>query len=90
MIVPQWNLVCGDDYLVELSSTMYMVGTTCGTIFLTPLSDRWGRKTVLLACLWVQAVVGICLAWMPSIIPFVVLQFFIGITNMVRLSAFLT
>nr|KAG5701350.1 hypothetical protein BaRGS_006124 [Batillaria attramentaria] len=77
-----WDLVCDDNYLTELSVTLYMVGATCGTLFLTPLSDLWGRKTVMLACLWLQAGVGVGLAWTQSAVPFVVLQFFIGITNM--------
>ena len=85
IIVQQWDLVCSKSYLTELSLTMYMVGATCGTLFLTPLSDRFGRKTVMLGCLWIQSAVGITLTFLQSPIPFIVLQFFIGITNMVRL-----
>lgn len=81
-IVSDWDLVCGDNYLTELALTMYMVGTTCGALLLTPLSDRWGRKTVLLACLWLQAAVGVALTLVPLVVPFLALQFFIGITNM--------
>ncbi|XP_076443334.1 organic cation transporter protein-like [Babylonia areolata] len=81
-IVGDWDLVCDDKYLAELSVTMYMVGATCGTLFLTPLSDLWGRKTVMLACLWLQAVVGACLTLCRSVAPYIVLQFFIGICNM--------
>ncbi|KAL8577451.1 hypothetical protein ACOMHN_048086 [Nucella lapillus] len=81
-IVGDWDLVCDDNYLAELSVTMYMVGATCGTIFLTPLADRFGRKTVMLICLWLQAVVGACLTLCTAVIPYIVLQFFIGITNM--------
>ncbi|XP_070208332.1 organic cation transporter protein-like isoform X2 [Littorina saxatilis] len=81
-IVSDWNLVCDDNYLSELAVTMYMVGATCGTLFLTPVSDRWGRKSVMLACLWLQAVIGVAVAFSPSPVVFVVLQFFIGICNM--------
>ena len=79
----QWDLVCDDDYLSELSLTLYMVGATCGTLLLTPLSDRWGRKALLLPCLWLQAVVGVALTLVPTPLPFIVLQFFVGLTNMV-------
>ena len=79
----QWDLVCDDDYLPELSLTLYMVGATCGTLLLTPLSDRWGRKALLLPCLWLQAVVGVALTLVPTPLPFIVLQFFVGLTNMV-------
>ena len=79
----QWDLVCEKNYLSELSLTLYMVGATCGTLLLTPLSDRCGRKTLLLPCLWLQALVGVALTFVPAPVPFIVLQFFIGITNMV-------
>ncbi|XP_071115919.1 organic cation transporter protein-like isoform X1 [Haliotis cracherodii] len=78
----EWSLVCDKEYLVELSTTIYMVGTTCGAVFLTPLSDVFGRKRVMLACLWVQAVLGFGLAWVTDFIAYTVIRFFIGLFNM--------
>ncbi|XP_046545646.1 organic cation transporter protein-like [Haliotis rubra] len=78
----EWNLVCDKEYLVELSTTIYMVGTTCGALFLSPLSDVFGRKTVMLACLWAQAVLGFGLAWVTDLITYTVVRFFIGLLNM--------
>lgn len=88
LLCPQWDLVCDKEYLVQLTTTLYMVGALCGTLFLTPLSDLCGRKPVILACLWLQAAVGIALAWMPSEVPYIALQFLIGITNMVKAVRF--
>ncbi|XP_005090349.2 organic cation transporter protein [Aplysia californica] len=81
-IVSDFDLVCDRDYLVTLTSTIYMVGTTCSVIFLTPLSDRFGTKRVMLVCLWLQAIVGTALVWSGNIIVYSVFKFFIGLFNM--------
>ncbi|XP_059179043.1 solute carrier family 22 member 21-like isoform X2 [Physella acuta] len=81
-IVSQFDLVCDHTYQNGLTTTLYMVGTTCGVIFLTPLADRFGSKTVMLVCLWVQAVFATCLIWAGNIVVFCVFKFFIGMCNM--------
>ncbi|GFN80525.1 solute carrier family 22 member 4, partial [Plakobranchus ocellatus] len=80
-IVSWMDLVCDHAYQAELTTTMYMVGTATGTIFLTPLADRFGSKIVMLVCLWVQAVLGTVLIWASNIIAFCILKFLIGMTN---------
>lgn len=74
----QWDLVCNDNFMVDLSSTIYMVGNTVGALCLTPLSDKFGRKWVILSFLWIQGVIGIATAFSSSYIMFTVLRFFIG------------
>ncbi|BFY98985.1 hypothetical protein BsWGS_02025 [Bradybaena similaris] len=81
-IVSEFDLVCDNAYQQELTSTIYMVGSACGVLFLTPLADKLGAKAVMLVCLWVQAVIGTCLIWSGNIIVYCVLKFFIGVTNM--------
>ncbi|XP_041364013.1 solute carrier family 22 member 4-like isoform X2 [Gigantopelta aegis] len=76
--VSEWDLVCGKNYLVELSTTVYMVGATVGSVFLTPFSDRFGRKWMMLGYFWAQSVLGFGLVWSDSIVTFTVLRFFIG------------
>lgn len=75
--------MCEKDYLVDLSTTIYMVGNTCGALFLTPLSDKFGRKKLILFFLWIQAIIGVGTAFSPDYITFTVLRFFIGVLNMV-------
>ncbi|KAL3867389.1 hypothetical protein ACJMK2_044595 [Sinanodonta woodiana] len=88
-IVTEWDLVCGKEYLVELSTTIYMVGNSCGAALLTSLSDRFGRRMFILVCLFVQAAIGIGVAFVNSIILFIILRFFVGFFNMaVNLAAF--
>ncbi|KAK3588633.1 hypothetical protein CHS0354_021503 [Potamilus streckersoni] len=88
-IVTEWDLVCGKEYLVDLSTTIYMIGNSCGAALLTSLSDRFGRRLFILVCLFVQAAIGVGVAFVDSIILFILLRFFVGFINMaVNLAAF--
>ena len=68
---------------MELSTTIYMIGNTCGAVFLTPLSDKIGRKKTILFLLWLQAIVGVVSAVSNGYILFTVSRFFVGLLNMV-------
>lgn len=81
-ILTEWDLVCDDNFMVDLSSTIYMVGNTVGALCLTPLSDKFGRKWVILSFLWIQGAIGIATAFSSNYIMFTVLRFFIGLLNM--------
>ncbi|KAK3750685.1 hypothetical protein RRG08_061907 [Elysia crispata] len=81
-IVSWMDLVCDKAYQADLTTTMYMVGATSGVIFLAPLGDRFGSKTLMLACLWIQAIVGTVLIWASNIIAFCIIKFLIGMCNM--------
>ena len=69
--------------MVDLSTTIYMIGNSLGAVLITPFSDRFGRKWVLLISLWIQGVIGVGLAFVNSYALFVCLRFFIGCLNMV-------
>lgn len=69
--------------MVELSTTIYMVGSALGAALISPLSDRFGRKLVMLICLWIQGALGVIVAFVNSYVLFVIIRFFIGFLNMV-------
>lgn len=48
LIILQFNLVCGRDYLVQLTSTLYMAGRTLGAMSAGILSDRWVQRCAAL------------------------------------------
>lgn len=75
--------MCDYDYLVETSTTIYMVGNAVGAVTLTSLSDRFGRKYVMLLMLWIQGIIGFGAAFANSYILFTILRFFIALLNMV-------
>ncbi|XP_033729869.1 solute carrier family 22 member 4-like [Pecten maximus] len=81
-ILTEWDLVCDNSYLGDLSTTIYMVGNTCGALLLTPISDKFGRKKLILFLLWIQGVFGVATAFSNSYTLFTVLRFFIALLNM--------
>lgn len=52
---------------VQLVLTLYLVGVACGQLFLGPLSDRFGRKPVLLGGLCLYLVSTVLAMLSPSI-----------------------
>lgn len=56
---------------VQLGLTFGMIGLGVGELILGPLSDRWGRKPILLASLVVFAVGAVCSVWSRSIHEFI-------------------
>ncbi|MCX6502699.1 MAG: multidrug effflux MFS transporter [Microbacterium sp.] len=59
---------------VQLTLTAFLVGICVGQLFLGPLSDRLGRRTVLLAALSVFAAAGIAVTFSVSIERFILLR----------------
>lgn len=81
-IVTEWDLVCDRSYLVDLSSTVHMIGCVFGCLFLMPLGDKFGRRPVLFICLVSITILSIALAFSNFIWLFISLRFFIGALNM--------
>jgi len=75
----QWDLVCDRAYLKDLTQTILVVGAMFGALMCTPLSDKFGRKPILLLSLWALVVVGVANAFAPNYYTFIVLRFFTGI-----------
>lgn len=80
-IVTDWDLVCGRDGLVPLSTSVFMFGVMFGALFVTPAADYFGRKGVMITCVLVQSLLGVVLMFSNGIILFTVLRFLIGALN---------
>jgi DHA1 family bicyclomycin/chloramphenicol resistance-like MFS transporter len=75
-----------DISIAQMTVSLYMVGIACSQIIMGPLSDRFGRRPVLLAglCLMVAASVGCIFAeTLPQLIAARFLQALGGATGMV-------
>jgi len=83
----QWDLVCDRVYLKDLTQTILVVGMIIGAIICTTLSDKFGRKPVLLISQWAMVVVGVANAFPYNYYLFTVLRFFTGILVQVRTLA---
>ncbi|XP_077995054.1 organic cation transporter protein-like [Glandiceps talaboti] len=77
-IVTEWDLVCDQAALSQISSSIYMFGVLLGAFTGGHLADRFGRKTTFLGSMWIQAVFGIMVAFSQNFITFCVLRFCVG------------
>jgi DHA1 family bicyclomycin/chloramphenicol resistance-like MFS transporter len=63
---------------VQLTITAFLLGMAAGQLALGPMSDRFGRRTPLLACLAVSTVTGALCALAPALGVLVTLRFVQG------------
>ena len=81
----QWELVCDRAYIAPLVTTVYFCGVMLGGVIFGGLSDRLGRKWVMLLCLYSQCLIGIGLHFVQRLPVFMGLRFVQGIAIQVML-----
>uniref|UniRef100_W5NL01 Solute carrier family 22 member 13-like n=1 Tax=Lepisosteus oculatus TaxID=7918 RepID=W5NL01_LEPOC len=59
---------CGDNKLREYGLTMYMSGLLLGSLFGGALSDKYGKKVLLVGCSTIQAIIALMPAFIPNAI----------------------
>ena len=74
----QWDLVCDRNLLVDTSQFAFNFGVMVGAIVFTILSDRIGRKPVILGCQYIMIGISLVIVFSPNYITFVVLRFVQG------------
>ncbi|XP_060711539.1 solute carrier family 22 member 6-A-like [Hemiscyllium ocellatum] len=77
-IVSEWDLVCNSKSLRQMVQSVYMGGVLAGSIVLGWLSDRFGRRTLLLWSHFQMAVSGTCAAFSSSYPLFCFWRFLCG------------
>ncbi|XP_077868573.1 organic cation transporter protein-like [Saccoglossus kowalevskii] len=78
-IVTEWDLVCEDAFLAQLSQVIFMTGVMISSFVAGHLSDRHGRKTVFISSLWLQAIFGSLTAFSQYYSVFCCLRFVVGL-----------
>ncbi|CAG5901699.1 unnamed protein product [Menidia menidia] len=68
----EWDLVCGDKHLNQALATYFFLGVTFGAIVFGQLSDKFGRKSMLLVALVATTVLGAASAFSTSYVMFAV------------------
>ena len=79
----QLDLVCDRAVLAETTQTVFVVGIMVGSIVFSVLSDKYGRKTVHLACIWTVGLVGSLITLSREYYTFVALRFILGFLQVV-------
>ncbi|KAK0138876.1 Solute carrier family 22 member 7 [Merluccius polli] len=74
----RWNLVCDQKGKDKNTGTIFFVGVMCGAVGFGSLSDRFGRRMMLLLSYVLAALFGMASAFSSSFVMFAVLRFFTG------------
>ncbi|XP_063800928.1 solute carrier family 22 member 6-A-like isoform X2 [Pseudophryne corroboree] len=78
-IVTEWDLVCNQRKMRQVAQSIYMAGVLVGAFVLGSLSDRFGRKAILIGSYLMMAVSGTCVAFLPSFVTYCTFRCLCGI-----------
>ena len=73
-VVSEFSLVCSNDGLRSVSSSVYMASKMGASIVWGLLSDRFGRKKAILACAVCLTLTGVASSFSPNMITFILLR----------------
>ncbi|XP_033996157.1 solute carrier family 22 member 6-like [Trematomus bernacchii] len=77
-IISDWNLVCDQRSLKQMGQTVFMGGVLLGSVVFGGLSDRYGRRILLLISHLLMAVSGTCAAFSTTFPLFCLFRFGCG------------
>ncbi|XP_056141182.1 solute carrier family 22 member 6 [Lampris incognitus] len=78
-IISEWHLVCDLRSLKQMGQTIYMGGVLVGAMVFGGLSDRFGRRILLIISNLLLAVGGTCTAFCTSFTFFCLFRFICGL-----------
>lgn len=78
-LVSEFSLVCDRRWMMATVQASYMSGLLVGSLVMGQLSDRFGRRTMCVACAAAVAVVGISAAFVETYVQFLALRFIIAV-----------
>ncbi|KAM8947273.1 solute carrier family 22 member 7 [Pelodytes ibericus] len=77
--VTQWDLVCEKKGLNQASATFFFMGLTVGSVICGYLSDRFGRRWILLLSFLISSVFGVVSAFSVSYMMFSLCRLLSGV-----------
>lgn len=78
-IASEYNLVCDNKWLIDLTQSILNLGFLVGGFTLGYAADRYGRITIYLYSAFGAGLCGIIVAFAPNIVVFSIFRFFQGI-----------
>ncbi|XP_075975244.1 organic cation transporter protein-like [Anticarsia gemmatalis] len=78
-VTSEWDLICDKTSLASLAQSILHVGILTGSFLLGYMSDRYGRKTVVLMSLVLEILFVAISAVVPDFWMFLVCRFLIGV-----------
>nr|XP_046487141.1 organic cation transporter protein-like [Neodiprion pinetum] len=80
-IITEWDLVCNNASLKTVSESMFMIGVMIGVLTLGALSDRYGRKRILIWGSVLQLISGLLVAASPNFTMYVIFRMIVATTS---------
>ncbi|XP_068598371.1 organic cation/carnitine transporter 2-like [Brachionichthys hirsutus] len=80
-IVSEFDLVCSEQWKQPFTSTVFFLGVLLGSFVSGQVSDRFGRKPVLIATMVAQEVFNIVQTFSPTWTVFCILYFITGFSH---------
>ncbi|XP_039378188.1 solute carrier family 22 member 13-like isoform X1 [Mauremys reevesii] len=77
-LVTQFDLVCDRKELNDISQSIYMLGLLLGAVISGSLSDRIGRRPIILLSMLVMGAFGVGAAFVPNFYVYVILRCLVG------------
>ncbi|KAG5831748.1 solute carrier family 22 member 7-like [Anguilla anguilla] len=77
-VATEWDLVCDRKGMNKAIGTIFFIGVMCGAVAFGTLSDRFGRKTMLLVSYLLSISFGLASAFSKSYLMFGIMRFFTG------------
>ncbi|OPJ85253.1 hypothetical protein AV530_011705 [Patagioenas fasciata monilis] len=73
-----FDLVCDRKDLNDISQSIYMMGMFLGSMIFGPLSDRIGRRPVILISIFLQGLFGVAIAFVPHFYVYMAFRCVVG------------
>ncbi|KAM6282599.1 solute carrier family 22 member 13-like [Porphyrio hochstetteri] len=77
-LLTEFDLVCDRKDLNNISQSIYMVGLFLGAMIFGPLSDRIGRRPVILISIFLQGLFGVGIAFVPHFYVYMAFRCVVG------------